>query len=155
MGSLSTATSLIGTASGFANTAINNNQSQRQLQAQHNLQEQQIAADNALQKAQIDTEAKAAEEDRKRALRSAVARQNAQTGASGIVSGDGSSEAVILGLFNESEEEAQQREERDTLRIASLDQNLTQRQNLNLLQRNQLAEDNRTSSALSAFGSIF
>ncbi|MGH1398521.1 MAG: hypothetical protein ACRBCT_04830 [Alphaproteobacteria bacterium] len=155
MGSLTSATNLIGTAAGFADTAIQNEQSQRQLEAQHRLQEQQIAADNALQKAQIDLASAQSEIDRKSALKRAVARQNALTGASGIVSGDGSSEAVILGLYNESEEEAAQREELDTLKKASLNQTLSQRQSLNLLQRNQLNENSRTRSALSAFGGLF
>jgi len=153
MGALAPA--LLTTGLTAATSMAQNSQALRQMEAQDALEEQQRAESNALQKAQIDADARTAEADRRRALRSAVARQNARTGASGIVSGDGSSEAVILGLFNESEEEAKQREESDALRKAALDQDLEQRQSLNLLQREQFAEQQNTKNALGAFGKLF
>ena len=88
-------------------------------------------------------------------MRRVIARQRAQFGASGISASGGSSEAVLLGLYNESEEEAAQREEIDNLKKAALDEDLAQTKSLNLLQRNQLEERQRATSALSVFGDLF
>ncbi len=111
-----------------------------QLRAQQSMQEQQLAQQNALQKEQLALQASQDEEDRRDALRRAVARQRAAFGASGVGSGGGSSQAVLLGLANESDEERTQREALDNLRSTALDQDLAQTQSLNLLQATQLQE---------------
>lgn len=110
-----------------------------QLQAQQKLQAEQLAAQTALDKQKIATDAAAAEQDRRNALKRAVARQRASFGAQGVSSG-GSSSAVLLGLFDESEDERKDREVLDTLKTAALDQQISQNESLNLLQQQQLRE---------------
>ncbi|MGH1378104.1 MAG: transporter [Alphaproteobacteria bacterium] len=129
-----------------------------QLRAQQSLQEQQSAADAALNKQKIAIDAQEAEEERKKALRRAVSRQRANFGAQGISSGSGSSQAVLLGLFEESDAEKQKREQLDALRITSIDQDLAQQKSLNVLQRTQLQEKqkiNQLSTGERLFGSLF
>jgi hypothetical protein len=115
----------------------------RQLQQRQGLQMQQMAQDNALAQQKMAIEAQQAEEQRRAALRRAVARQRAQFGAQGVGSVGGSAEAVLLGLFDESESELKRREQLDQMRNAALNQNYTQAGSLNLLQATQLAERQR------------
>jgi hypothetical protein len=96
-----------------------------------------------LQKEQIRIGASQAETERRAALRRAVARQRAQFGASGTGSDGGSAKAVLLGLFDESEEERAQRQTLDTLKTAAAEQGVSQQQRLNTLQLTQLRERNR------------
>ncbi len=129
-----------------------------QLRAQQSLQEQQAAADAELNKQKIALDAQEAEEERKKALRRAVSRQRANFGAQGISSGSGSSQAVLLGLFEESDAEKQKREQLDAIRITSIDQDLAQQKSLNVLQRTQLQEKqkvNQLSTGERLFGSLF
>ncbi len=111
-----------------------------QLQARQNLQMQQLEANNALSREKIALEAGNAEEARKKALRRAVSRKRASFGAQGVGSGVGSSQAVLLGMFEESDAEKSKREGLDNLRFKSMDSDLSQRKSLNVLQREQLAE---------------
>lgn len=111
----------------------------RQLQQQQALQQKSMAAQNALEKEKISAQAMQAEESRKAALKRAVARQMASFGAQGVASG-GSAQAVLLGLFDESEGELQNRERMDSFRLSALDQGIAQNQSLNLLQAQQLRE---------------
>ncbi len=117
-------------------------QSLQQLQAQQKLQEQQLAQDAALERAKIATDTRQDAQQRQDALRRAVARQRAAFGSQGVGSGAGSSQAVLLGLFEETDDDKRRREELDQLRFNSIDQNLAQRGALNVLQRTQLAERN-------------
>lgn len=119
----------------------------RQLQAKQNLQAQQLAADTALERERIALQAEQDEAARRSALKRAVARQRATTGASGISSGDGSAQAVLLGLFEETDTEIAERERLDNLRNVALDQDLSNRRSLNVLQRTQLQERQRLSLA--------
>lgn len=112
----------------------------QQLQAQQRLQQAQSLQDTELQRQEIALQSQQDEEERQASLRRAVSRQNARFGASGVSTGGGSSQAVLLGLFEESEEEKARREELDTLRFTALDQDLGQQQSLNVLQRTQLQE---------------
>ena len=75
--------------------------------------------------------------DRRNALRRAVAKQRANFGASGVGSADGSAEAVLLGMFSESDEERQLREQSLALRNNALDLNSAQIQQKNLLEQAQ------------------
>lgn len=140
----------IGLVSGVANSEISRRQSQesqdlalKQLQAQQSLQERQLAAQNALDKEKIAAQTAQSEADRKSALRRAVARQRANFGSQGVGSGTGSSQAVLLGLFDESDAERQKREQLDALRYTALDQEFAQAKSQNVLQRTQLAERNK------------
>lgn len=134
---------------GLAGNQISRKQSQRrreqslqQLQAQQRLQQQQLAQDAALQRQQISTNAAQDEEERRAALRRAVARQRANFGSQGVGSASGSSQAVLLGLFDESDDEARRREALDNLRLTGIEQGVDQRASLNVLQRTQLAQRN-------------
>lgn len=109
----------------------------QQLQDRQALQENQLAYNNGLEKEQIALNAQKAEEERRAALRRAVSRQRAVFGSQGIGSNGGSSEAVLLGLFEESEQEKSRRE--------ALDSNLSNTRSLNLLQATQLAERQKLS----------
>ncbi len=136
----------------------NSNQALDQLKARQQLQERQAAADATLQKEQITLNAAQADEERKKALKRAVARQRANFGAQGVSSGAGSSQAVLLGMFEESEDEQREREALDTLRERSIDQDLSQARALNVLQRTQLEEKNKISEigqGYSALNKIF
>jgi hypothetical protein len=85
-------------------------------------------------------DAKFAENERLQTLRRAVARQRARFGAQGIGNGGGSSEAVLLGLFEESEQEKLKREQMDNLRNQSDRLGVEGRHALNLLELTSQAE---------------
>lgn len=114
-----------------------------QLRRQQNLQQKQLEDRAALERERIALNARQTEEQRQQALRRAVARQRASFGAQGTGSSSGSAQAVLLGLFDESDDERVKREELDSLRLTALDQNIGQSRALNVLQRTQLAERQR------------
>ncbi len=111
-----------------------------QLKAQSDLSLRNAQEQAALQKEQIRLSAEQTETNRRAALRRAMARQRTLYGASGTGSGGGSAQAVLLGMFDESEEDLQQRMALDALKTASVDQNLSQQQRINTLQLTQLRE---------------
>ncbi|HEY0900798.1 MAG TPA: transporter [Micavibrio sp.] len=112
----------------------------RQLTAQQAMNEQQAAQDAETQRQKLASDGQSAENTRRAALRRAVARQRAQFGASGMATGDGSSEAVLLGLFEETERDRNDASRLNQLRLAALDQSLGEQRALNVLQRTQLQE---------------
>ena len=112
----------------------------QQLSAQQALDQQQAEQDAGLQRQKIASDALTAEQTRRAALRRAVAKQRAQFGGSGLTGGDGSTEAVLLGMFEESETDKATSTRLDTLRNAAIDQSLNDRQALNVLQRTQIQE---------------
>ena len=124
-----------------------------QLQQRQQMQQQQLTQDTALERMAL--EGKQADEQRQAALRRAVARQRAQFGASGVAGGGGSSQAVLLGLFEESDEERTQREKLDTLRTRALDQDVSSTQSVNVLQREQLRQRQNVQRNLGSFGTLF
>ncbi len=98
------------------------------------MQAEQIQAErNERQKEQAALEVKQSEQLRKAALKRAMSRQTADFGARGISSTGGSSDAVLLGLFEESEAERKRREELDTIKSKALDSNLETLKKQNLL----------------------
>ncbi|MEC8665889.1 MAG: transporter [Pseudomonadota bacterium] len=115
----------------------------RQLQERQNAQLKAQQQETALSREKLAAEAKNAEENRLSALRRAVARQRASFGATGLSANEGSAEAVLLGLFEETDQDRQQRERLDTLRNRALDNDLASTQSLNVLQRSQLAQQQR------------
>ncbi|HPF78324.1 MAG TPA: hypothetical protein PLF01_03430 [Alphaproteobacteria bacterium] len=125
-----------------------------QLQQQQKIQQQQAAAKAVLDKQEIETKAAEAEKQRRDALKRAVARQRAQFGGSGVSAGDGSSEAVLLGMFNESDAERQTREKLDNLKLQAIDQNLLNQKRVNTLQRTQLAEKNKLKNSTSPLETV-
>ncbi len=151
-------TALVSQGVGLAANALggsSNDLAVKQLQDQQNLQERQLRADAALEKQKIATDATNAEEDRQKALRRAVSRQKASFGGQGISTGSGSSQAVLLGLFAESEEEKRRREELDSLRVNAIDQDVAQKKSINVLQRTQLEEKQRMNSISSGISTLF
>ena len=117
------------------------NQALEQLQERQRLAEQQAAQNAAAQSDIRAVESAQDEERRQAALRRAVARQRASFGASGIAAGTGgSSEAVLLGFIEETEEELERRNQLDTLRNRSADLGVSQQRSVNILQATQLAE---------------
>ncbi len=153
---LGTIASVVGSASSIANNIAALGQDpqkeakadlrrQQELALKQLREQQQAAAATAqaetdLQKTQIAATASAEEMQRRAALKRAVARQRAAFGSQGVGSTDGSSEAVLLGLFDESDRERQDREKLDSIRAAALDQDLSARNSLNVLQLAQLQE---------------
>ncbi|QQG36015.1 MAG: transporter [Micavibrio aeruginosavorus] len=146
---ISAADRLIGVSRDFARDPYE--EQRRQLRAQQDLALRQLSAQQAQDEAQrqreadlerqtIAANAQDAEQKRRAALRRAVARQRAQFGGSGLQAGDGSAEAVLLGLFEESEQDRATGKRLDALRYAALDQSISDRQALNVLQRTQLQE---------------
>ena len=111
--------------------------------AQSDLSLQNAREQAALQKEQLRLSAEQSETNRRAALRRAMARQRAQFGASGIGSGTGSAQAVLLGMFDESEEELQQRQALDSLKTAAINQGVSQQQRINTLQLTQMKERDR------------
>lgn len=112
----------------------------KQLQTTQRLQARQAADDAALNRERLAAEAAGAENARLAALRRAVARQRANFGVQGVGSDGGSSGAVLLGLFDESEDELAQREKMDDIRNRALDMGMAQRGAINTLQYTQLKE---------------
>lgn len=112
----------------------------QQLKAQQKLQSRQLGEQAELDRQRIELEAGQKENDRRRALKRAVARQNVRFGSGGISRDGGSAEAVLLGLFEESEEERKERERLDTLRTRAIDLDISTNRSRNVLEATQLAQ---------------
>lgn len=147
---LSIANALIGSTSDYYENS--GQRAYEQGKEKSDLSLRNLQESNALEKQKIKLSAEVAEKERRLALRRAMAKQRAQYGASGISSGDGSAQAVLLGLFDESEEEARQREALDALRAAEFDQNYAQQKRVNTLQLTQFKERNRLNKVQSQLG---
>ncbi|MBU0801055.1 MAG: hypothetical protein KKA05_08625 [Alphaproteobacteria bacterium] len=126
------------------NLAAQQNLALAQLKAQQQMDEQQAAQDANLARQDIAAEAADADAARRAALKRAVARQKVSMASQGIsAADDGSSEAILLGMFQETENDRVTRTRLDGLREQAIGQNLAQKQALNILQRSQLAERQR------------
>lgn len=123
--------------------------SQLQQDQQDKLLNEQEEAEIAREK--IATATETADRKRRDALKRAVSRQRAKFGARGVGSAGGSSEAVLLGLFEESETEKEERERLDNIRLSAIDQDLDSLQRKNLLEVSQLAERQRLQRIASGF----
>lgn len=123
----------------------------KQLKAQQRLGDINAQEESNLARQRIAADAASVEEGRRVALRRAMARQRAQFGAQGIDADDGSGEAVLLGLFQESDVERAQRERLDTLRNRAIDEAMEERSRINVLQRAQLKERHQLDRALAGF----
>ncbi len=135
----------------YAMSEASNQQAQNSLAQTHALEEAQSSASAALEKSALRQNAQANEKSRKDALRRTVASQKAKFGAAGVSSGGGSSEAVLLGMIEDSEEEGQENDNVMSLKLAAIDQDLSQEKSLNVLQRTQLQERNN----LGLLGELF
>lgn len=126
----------------------------RQLQQKQAVNQQQAERNAELERKQIAEQSAINEENRRAALKRAVARQRSQFGGRGISSSGGSSEAVLLGMFGETEDELAQRERLDNLRFGALDSDLAQSRSLNILQYEQLRERQKLSEATRSYDRI-
>ena len=125
-----------------------------QLQRQQELQQRQAAADAALNKQEIFAKAQEAERKRRSALKRAVSRRRAKFGSNGVSTSDGSSEAVLLGLFEESDKDKSARQRLDNLRTSAINQNLLQAKRVNTLEREQLKQRNKLKNTLSPIDAV-
>lgn len=132
--------SVLGSVAGMVQPYVSDKQERKQQQQTQALLLRQAQQDAALQKEQQRITTEQSDSQRRTALKRAMARQRANFGAQGVGSDNGSSEAVLLGMFSESDEERANREKIDALRTQAIDQNIGQRQQLNLLQQTQLRE---------------
>jgi hypothetical protein len=138
--SLNTITGTARREATYADQAKEQQLALKQLQATQRLQARQAEQNAALERERMTADAAAAENSRLTTLRRAVARQRANFGAQGTGSDGGSAGAVLLGLFDESEDELAQRERMDDIRRRALDLGAAQRGALNTLQYSQLQE---------------
>ncbi len=129
--------SALGTVANAAAPFYQDSVDRKNQKANNDLALKQAQANAAIQKEQNRLSAFQQEQDRKKALKNAMARQRAEFGGAGIGSAEGSSEAVLLGLFNESDEQRALRERITNLRNAALDLTPAQIQQRNLLQQTQ------------------
>lgn len=141
---------LASTISASNQRSASQDQALADLQAEQNERLRQSQEDAALERAEIQSKADEDERKRRDALRRSVARQRASFGSQGI-SGDGSGEAILLGLTEESEAQKQAREELDNLRLAGINQDIEQQKRLNLIQRSQLQESQRINNIGNGF----
>ncbi len=142
---LKTVTGIANTLGGFTSQRRKQDSALDQLQATQAERLRQTQEDASLRKDQIQATAENAEAARKKALKRAVARQRTRFGSQGISTSGGSGQAILLGLFEESDEDRAQRDRLDGVRTHILDQNVNQLQRLNVLQASQLAERQRFS----------
>lgn len=139
----------------FGNSATQNSQQAlAHLQQQQKLNQQNLIAENNLRKQEILLDAGEAERIRRQSLKRAVAKRKAEFGSSGIAIGDGSSEAVLLGLFQDSEAERLKNAQADQLRFQTLDQSVTNKKRLNTLTRTQEAEKAKLTNASNPFEQV-
>ena len=124
---------------------------ERQLAEAQRLQEGQAAASAALEREKLALDAKATEEERRAALKRAVARQRASFGSQGVGSAGGSAQAVLLGMFEESDAERARRSQLDDLRLRIIDEDVLQRRATNILDRQQLQERNRLDAVAASY----
>ena len=116
------------------------NQAMRDLQRQQAQQVADTTARAETERQKITLDSADAEKRRIAALKRSIAKRNARFGATGVGGTGGSREAVLLGLYNESDDEKKQREELDKLRFSSIDNDLSSLASRNILQKTQLSE---------------
>lgn len=124
------------------------------LQKRQVLDEQNAAQNVILTKQELQAKADELERQRRLSLKRAISKQNADFGSKGIATGDGSTEAVLLGLFENSDEERKTNERLDRIRQQSLDQGLAQKSAVNTLERTTLAEKQRLTNSTSDLDDI-
>jgi hypothetical protein len=157
LGTLTKTIGAVSTIAGAVDSVTGNSQKQQQEQAMRNLQAQQQQQSTEAQATAdekrnlINLEAQEAEDIRKAALKRAIAKRNAKFGATGIGGTGGSREAILLGLYDESDTEKQRQAELDKLRFNAIDNDLSNLQSRNILQQTQLAEQQRLQSLSSRF----
>ncbi len=148
---ISAVNTVVGAVDKFTNSST---QRDTDSQAINDARYQAELAKAASDKAQIQFDAQTAENERRDALRRAVAKQKAAFGATGADMTTGSGQAVLLGLYDESEAEKEKREALDTFKLNAIDQNVALAQRVNTLQKTQLKQKSGISNASNLFGSL-
>ncbi len=124
-------------------------ESYQSAQAQYNAQQSDLANSLALKQQENQIASDKDASARRDALRRAMARQRAAFGAQGIDSSDGSAEAILLGLSQQSEAEQQQQTTLDQLRSKALQDEAATQSRKNLLALNNAYDKARLSSLYS------
>jgi len=93
--------------------------------------------------AQMAATASAEEKRRVDALRRTMARTRASMGANGVSAADGSGEAILLGLVNDTDGERQDAQRIDQIKRQAIQQEVENIRRRNLLEQAQLAERQR------------
>ena len=150
LGTLNTISQSVQQLTGDSTQSKSQDLAMQQLQASQAQEKAQAERNAELERESIALQAEQDAETRRKALKRAMAKQNATRGASGAGAG-GSGEAVLLGLYNESEDEAKQREELDKLRYNALDNDLYTLSERNILEQSQLAEQQRLQRAVNGY----
>lgn len=105
----------------------------------------------ALRKKQNLLDLQNAETDRRGRLKKMISAQRASFGGAGVGAGAGSGEAVLGGFSADSDIIRQQTESKTAMDNQSLDLNLAQQRQLNLLQKRQLQQKTMLSSLTDLF----
>lgn len=155
MTGLSLVSNLVGGASSYKDDRKQSEASVRAMQARQEAEYQKTVQDAALSRSSIAAESQKEETKRLTALKRAVARQRAQFGSAGITpSSSGSAEAVLLGLFEESEEEKAARDRLDALRYQALDSDVAYKNRINVLELSEAREKQKIGQATSLYKTI-
>ena len=152
LSAISTANSAASNASRFSrlvagesdtlkNLRLQQAQAAEQLRARQGLEEELAARKKSPETAILQAESAAAERRRVQALAAASAKQRAVSGAAGVGSADGSGEAVLLGLFTQSDAERIDAEKLAEIRRQILDENFESLRARNLLEFTQLSAE--------------
>ncbi len=131
--------------SAIRNQQIQQQQALQNLQAKQKQDAQDRAKDNALDDERAAATNEKAEQDRRQALRRAVATQRAKFGVRGTGSSGGSAEAVLLGLLQDVDEETAQSERLENIRQRTQELSGNRQRSLNVLARTQLQEKQKLS----------
>lgn len=122
---------------------VSQDQTLAQLRASQDQAYQSQDRESQTQLAQMTAAADAEEKRRVEALRRAVAKSRASLGSRGVSAGDGSGEAILLGLVKDTDGERQDAQTADQLKRQAIQQNLDAIRRRNLLDQAQLADRQR------------
>ena len=125
--------STLGSALGAANNAYNAKQNYQTAKASYDATEQSIQQDHDIQAQEIQLNADNENRKRRDALRRAMSKQQAAFGEQGIDTTDGSGQAVLLGLFDQSQDERAYQDRLTQLKKAALEQDTVDKRRRNLL----------------------
>lgn len=141
---------VMGAVNQFSNDSGKRDYKLREMQNQVNLQNAQAEAEN--RKQQYTLEAQVAEEERRNALRRAIAKQKAIYGASGIDSSSGSAQALLLGQIAESAQAQKDADALDAIKDAAVNLPVENQKRINTLQLTQLREKNKYDQYTAGYG---
>lgn len=151
----STAMQLLSVANGLAGTAERyNDQTGIRQYEKNKLELQGLAQKTALEKEQNKQRLAQDEAERQNRLRTAVAKQKVLFGSSGVGSGAGSSQAYLLGMAENSEEEGRVLSEAATLRNRILDQEYANKKSINMLEATQIKQKQKLNGVTALYNGL-